>query len=83
TARGARHLGELGQMVAAGHRAALLYLVQRDDCAAMTLAADIDPAYAAAAATARAAGVEMLCYGTRITTMGVWLDRPMPLVLPG
>ena len=32
TARGTKHLGELASMVAAGHRAAMLYLVHRGDC---------------------------------------------------
>ncbi|WP_299826486.1 DNA/RNA nuclease SfsA [uncultured Roseobacter sp.] len=71
TARGAKHLQELAQMAAAGHRAIMLYLVQRTDCHDFTLAADIDPAYAAAYQRARQAGVETLCYGTNISPAGV------------
>lgn len=78
TARGARHLAELARMVAAGHRAALLYVVQRTDCRRLRLAADFDPGYAAAARAARAAGVEMLCHGTRITQACVALGEPLP-----
>jgi sugar fermentation stimulation protein A len=79
TARGARHLRELGLVAAAGHRAVMLYVVQRTDCTRLRLAADIDPAYAAAAAEARAAGVEVLAHATRITPDGVWLDAPLPV----
>jgi sugar fermentation stimulation protein A len=79
TARGARHLAELAAMAAAGRRAVMLYVVQRTDCARFRLAADIDPAYARAAAAARAAGVEALAHATRIDPAGVWLDRPLPL----
>ncbi len=79
TARGARHLRELSAMSAAGRRAVMLYVVQRTDCARLRLAADLDPAYAAAAAEARAAGVEVLAHGTRIDTDGVWLDRALPV----
>ena len=53
-------------MVSQGHRAVMLYIVQRTDCASFRLAGDIDPAYASAFAKARSAGVEALCYGTRI-----------------
>ncbi|MEM9779407.1 MAG: DNA/RNA nuclease SfsA [Pseudomonadota bacterium] len=83
TARGAKHLGDLAQMVAEGHRAVMLYLVQRTDCTALRLAGDLDPTYAKAALMAQAAGVEMLCYSTRINTSGVWLDRALPVALTG
>lgn len=77
TARGARHMAELSAMVAEGHRAVLLYLVQRTDCARFRLAADLDPGYARAVRAARLSGVETLCYGARIDREGVWLDRPL------
>ncbi len=67
TARGARHLAELSAAAAAGHRAVMLFLVQRNDATRFGLARDIDPAYGAAFDRARAAGVEMLAYACRIT----------------
>ena len=81
TARGARHLDDLSAMVAEGHRAVMFYLVQRTDCARMRLAADLDPAYAEAAARAAAAGVEFLCYGTRIDRLGVELGVNLPVTV--
>lgn len=78
TARGARHLAELAGMAAQGVRAVMLYVVQRTDCDAVALAADIDPAYAQAAAAARRAGVEVIAHGCAISTDGVRL-RPAPL----
>ncbi len=71
TARGTKHLGELAAMARAGHRAVMLYLVQRTDCSRFALAADIDPAYAAAFETAQAQGVERLVYGTHISPESV------------
>ncbi len=73
TARGARHLRELEAMVGAGHRAMMLYLVQRTDCTRFALARDIDPAYGAAFDAARAAGVEIICIGTRISPQEIGL----------
>ncbi|MGX9356320.1 DNA/RNA nuclease SfsA [Roseobacteraceae bacterium S113] len=80
TTRGAKHLRELSDMAAAGHRAVMLYLVQRTDCARMRLAEDLDPGYAAALRLARDAGVEVLCFDTEITREGVRLRAPLPFV---
>lgn len=77
TARGARHLAELARVAAAGHRAVMLYLVQRTDCARFGLAGDIDPTYARAFAAA--AGVKVLVFGTRIDTDGVTLGARLPM----
>ena len=74
TARGTKHLGELSDMVKQGHRAIMLYLVQRTDCDRFALAADIDPTYAAAFKAAQAQGVERLIYDTRISPQGVWVN---------
>ncbi|MCK6443876.1 DNA/RNA nuclease SfsA [Elstera cyanobacteriorum] len=80
TARGAKHLFELAAQVKAGARAVMLYIVQRDDCDAFALAADIDPAYARAFAEARQAGVEALVYGCTLSPDGVRLRSRLPLV---
>jgi len=83
TARGSRHLEELTEMVAAGHRAVMVFLVQRGDCSHFAPAGDIDPVYARGLDKALAAGVEALCYSCRLTLEGIALDRPLPLVLAG
>ncbi|MFZ5608031.1 MAG: DNA/RNA nuclease SfsA [Pseudomonadota bacterium] len=67
TTRGAKHLAELARQAQAGARAVMLYLVQRADCAYLSIARDIDPAYGAALADARAAGVEVLSYWCRMS----------------
>ncbi|MEL7464975.1 MAG: DNA/RNA nuclease SfsA [Pseudomonadota bacterium] len=79
TTRGAKHLDELAKMVEAGCRAVMLYIIQRDDCDKLRLAADIDPGYAAAFDAARAAGVEAIAYGTRISRSGVAIGDPAPV----
>lgn len=78
TARGTKHLEALTQVVSQGGRAVMLYLVQRTDCAAMTLAADIDVAYAQAFARATKAGVEVLAFDCVIDTCGVTIGRSIP-----
>ena len=80
TARGTKHLAELADMVAAGHRAVMLYLIQRTDAERFALARDVDPAYGAAFDRARAAGVEMLAYDCRITPEEITVGRPIPVL---
>lgn len=80
TARGAKHLAELSDMAAAGHRAAMLYLVHRRDPERFTLARDIDPAYAAAFDRALAAGVEMLAYRCNVTVDEVTVAEKVPIL---
>ncbi|WP_075215708.1 DNA/RNA nuclease SfsA [Mongoliimonas terrestris] len=79
TARGAKHLMELADMVEAGHRAVMVYLVQRTDCAVLRIAEDIDPAYAAAFRIARARGVEAIAYACRVAPTEIRADRPIPI----
>ena len=67
-------------MATAGHRAVMFYVIQRTDCDRLALAADIDPAYAAAFDRARAAGVEAIAYDTAIDQGGITLRSPRPIV---
>jgi len=78
TERGVKHLVELSAMVAAGHRAAMLYLIQRADAERFALAGDIDPRYAAAFAAARAAGIEAIAYACEISPEEITIARPVP-----
>jgi sugar fermentation stimulation protein A len=81
TERGAKHLRELADMVAAGHRAVMVYLVQRTDCDRLSLAADLDPAYAAAFAEAARRGVEAVAVGCSISPEAITADRPVALAI--
>ncbi|MFC6686888.1 DNA/RNA nuclease SfsA [Jhaorihella thermophila] len=82
TARGARHMAELAEMARAGHRAVVLYLVQRTDSLRVGVAEDIDPAYAEALRQARAAGVEVLALGCDISPKGIEPRAPLPVAIP-
>lgn len=81
TKRGAKHLNELSEMVTQGHRAVMLYLVARNDCSRVSLARDLDPAYAAAAKKALNSGVEMLCYDCDLSAAEITLRAPLPITL--
>lgn len=78
TARGARHLDELGGMVEAGCRSVMLFVVQME-AQAFALAADLDATYAAAFERATARGVETLVAVCRVTTEEVVIVGTIPL----
>jgi len=79
TARGAKHLAELSAMAASGHRAIMVYLIQRSDVAEFALARDLDPAYADAFDRARQAGVETIAYDCRLSLEEIAVGRRVPI----
>lgn len=79
TARGAKHLAEMSDMVGEGHRAAMVFLVQRPDCDRLSLARDIDPNYGAAFDAALSAGVEAYAVGCSVTVDGIEVDKTVEL----
>ena len=80
TKRGAKHLEELGNMTEAGHRAVMIYLIQRDDCFDFRICNDLDPAYGAAFARATARGVEAYALCCRVTSDEIVATRMIPVV---
>jgi len=80
TERGAKHLDELGDMVAAGARAVMLYLIQIGSAQRFGLARDIDPKYATAFDRARGRGVEAIAMKCRIDCDGIEIAEPVPIV---
>lgn len=79
TERGTKHLGELAEMVRQGHRAVMLYLVQRTDCDKFRLAHALDPAYSAAYKSASTVGVETLAYACDMSPKHVTLSTELPV----
>ena len=79
TERGVKHLVELTDMVRHGHRAVMVYLVQRADASRFAFAHDLDPTYAAAFAAAHAAGVEAIAVRCRLSAEAIAVDRVIPI----
>ena len=78
TARGAKHLAEMSQMVREGHRAMMVFLIQREDARRFALARDIAPAFAAAFDAATRAGVEAIALRCRMRPEEIVVDKPVP-----
>jgi len=82
TARGSRHLRELLDILAQGHRAAVVFIVQREDAIAFAPAASVDPLFVQTLGEVAAAGVEVRAYACRVTMEEITLDRAIPVRLP-
>lgn len=80
TTRGARHLAELEAMVREGHRAVMVYLIQRADAGTFQISGDLDPAYRAAFLKAKDAGVEAIALRCRLSPEEIAVDEAVPIV---
>ncbi len=83
TKRGTKHLEELSEMVAMGHRAVMFYVIQRDDAQRFAIAADKDPVYAQTFEKARNRGVEAIAYDCSLSTRGIHIAHRLQIVHPG
>ena len=79
TERGAKHLVEMSDMVREGHRAVMVFLVQRPDAKSISLAGDVDPKYVAAFKAATEAGVEAIALRCRVGPEEIAVDKAIPL----
>ena len=80
TTRGAKHLNGLVEAVQAGHRGAVVFVIQRGDVTAFAVNEPADPALAAAFGNALHNGVEACAYSCVVTEREVRLDRKLPIV---
>ena len=71
TERGRKHLNELVEVVKAGHRAAMLFVVLRSDGTTFRVANEIDPEYAEALDAAVAADVEVHVWRASVSPVGI------------
>lgn len=79
TARGTKHLATLANLAQEGTAAFLLFVCQRTDVAAVTVAGDIDPVYAAAFGHAVAAGVRIVACRCEINHCAINITEEIPL----
>ena len=80
--RGSKHLRELEEMVALGHRAVIFFCAQRSDVREVRPADAIDPEYGETLRRAVANGVEALAYNASINPGCIRLDLQVPVVFP-
>jgi len=81
TERGTKHLKELMRLKRKGHRAAVVFVVQRQDCDHFRPADEIDPEYGRWLRLAVKAGVEALPYRATVTPREITLAGRLPTKL--
>ena len=80
TARGTRHLQELSRLRGLGHRAALIFCIQRGDAESFQPAAAIDPAYAETLHTIYTKGVLILAYRADVRPDRIIIASRIPVL---
>ena len=79
TERGRKHVTTLQRAKARGHRAVVIFVVQRPDANSFSPNVDADPRFAEALRAAITSGVEVLAYGCTVSRTDIELSEPLPL----
>ncbi len=82
TERGTKHLRELAEMVKAGHRAVMVYVIQCAKPSRFALTRDLDPRYVEAFVAARNQGVEALAFTCHVTLDSITPKAQIPVTEP-
>ncbi len=75
TERGQKHLGELLELKEQGHRAAMLFVVQREDVESFSPAEDFDPVYSKLLKEVVAKGVEIYVVRCKLSTESITPEK--------
>jgi sugar fermentation stimulation protein A len=81
TTRGVKHLHSLEQAIVSGSRAAVVFVVQREDATAFSTNDAADPEFSLALREAMARGVEAYAYRCRVTEREITLSEELPIEL--
>lgn len=81
TTRGQKHLRELTLIATQGQRAVIFFLVLHSAIKVFSPAKHIDPLYCQLLKEAQKAGVEILCYNTNISTLGITINQKIPVII--
>ena len=81
TLRGLKHIRELIKASKKKFKVYILFVIQRNDCNAFTIAKDIDPNYANALSKAVKNNLKILCYDCKFSSKGIKLNKQIKLIL--
>lgn len=81
TERGQKHLRELMEIKKSGQRAAMLFVIQREDVSTFSPATAIDPEYSSLLKLASNSGVEIFAYRCKMNLNEIILGEMLPVEL--
>ena len=81
TTRGTKHVRSLVKALEEGHRAAVVFVVQREDATRFSPHETADEVFAAALRNAAEHGVEVYAYGCRVDLTDISIARRLPVCL--
>ncbi|MDP2953506.1 MAG: DNA/RNA nuclease SfsA [Chloroflexota bacterium] len=81
TQRGTKHLRHLLRAKKEGHRAAIVFTVQREDATSFTPNDETDPEFGKTLREVVAQGVEAYAYGCRVSLREIKIDREIAICL--
>jgi sugar fermentation stimulation protein A len=81
TLRGSQHLKDLIRAKEAGHRAAIIFVVQRPDAKVFSPHEEADPPFAVALRVAARLGVEVYAYACNVTLEEINISRRIEVLL--
>ena len=81
TLRGLKHIRELIKASKKKFKVYILFVIQRNDCNAFSIAKDIDPNYANALSKAVKNNLKILCYDCKFSSKGIKLNKKIKLIL--
>lgn len=79
--RATKHLHELIEVIRQGHKATVIFIVQRSDCRSWAPASHIDPDFGKALNEAYRAGVRLLAFSSRTSQFALELSTAIPISL--
>ena len=79
TTRGAKHMRSLQQAVREGHKAAVVFVIQRSDVEAFATHDAADPDFGQVFRQALSSGVEAFAYKCEVTEYSIQLSSPLPI----
>lgn len=82
TARGTKHLREMSGMIAQGHRAVMVYVIQGGNPEDFSFTADLDATYVAAWRLARSAGIESIALTCHVSPDRIEITGSVPILEP-